>query len=464
MRRSIPLLLVAAALVLGPLASAALAAIDNGPWLVGLTKRGVTVKWESRQDSGTVEYGESQSLGDTVVSTYSNGVHEANLECLRPSTKHYYRVTCGGETSEILWFYTGGERETPFMFVAYGDMRTNQEDHQSVVDGIAEEFPEFILNSGDLVEVAVLPSHWNQFWEVETQVLKNFPCFPVLGNHEMWGGRDIFYDYFVNPWNREMVSRYAFQYGNTYFINIDITIPYFAGSNQHRWVEEQLELASGIPSVKHCIVQAHYPPYSCSNHGEDSVVVSFRDSMTPLFEEYGVDLFFGGHDHNYQRSVVNGITYITAGGGGAPQYSVDPKEWTVVAEQTLNYCMVEINDELVSVTCKRPDGTIIDSFHDEHDFGGEGTGSELPEICADYDFDGDGLTDGTEYSIGTDPYDPDTDGDGYNDGDEVDAGSDPLDPDDVPPGDDDDSGDDDDLIDDDDDDSGGGGDDGGCGC
>ena len=49
------------------------------------------------------------------------------------------------------------------------------------------------------------------------------------------------------------------------------------------------------------------------------------------------------------------------------------------------------------------DGTLIDSFNIDHDFGGQGTGPELPEICADYDFDGDGLTDGTEYSMCTDP-------------------------------------------------------------
>jgi gliding motility-associated-like protein/uncharacterized repeat protein (TIGR01451 family) len=47
--------------------------------------------------------------------------------------------------------------------------------------------------------------------------------------------------------------------------------------------------------------------------------------------------------------------------------------------------------------------------------------------CA-IDTDGDGLFDGQEVNIGTDPNDPDTDDDGINDGDEVFNGSDPLDP------------------------------------
>jgi hypothetical protein len=45
------------------------------------------------------------------------------------------------------------------------------------------------------------------------------------------------------------------------------------------------------------------------------------------------------------------------------------------------------------------------------------------------DSDDDGLTDGEEADLGTDPSDPDTDDDGALDGDEVDAGTDPFDPD-----------------------------------
>ncbi|MGI9548246.1 MAG: gliding motility-associated C-terminal domain-containing protein, partial [Flavobacteriaceae bacterium] len=47
--------------------------------------------------------------------------------------------------------------------------------------------------------------------------------------------------------------------------------------------------------------------------------------------------------------------------------------------------------------------------------------------CA-IDTDGDGLLDGQEIAIGTDPNDPDTDDDGINDGDEVFNNTDPLDP------------------------------------
>ncbi len=44
----------------------------------------------------------------------------------------------------------------------------------------------------------------------------------------------------------------------------------------------------------------------------------------------------------------------------------------------------------------------------------------------DGDYDEDGITNGEEESLGTDPRNPDSDGDGLNDGDELDAGADPL--------------------------------------
>ena len=40
--------------------------------------------------------------------------------------------------------------------------------------------------------------------------------------------------------------------------------------------------------------------------------------LTPWMRRYGVQLYINGHDHNYERSTpIDGITYLTVGGGGA---------------------------------------------------------------------------------------------------------------------------------------------------
>jgi hypothetical protein len=178
----------------------------------------------------------------------------------------------------------------------------------------------------------------------------------------------------------------------------------------------------------------------------------FRNAWVPLFEQYDVDMIFGGHDHTYQHSLVNDIDYIVAGGGGAPLYSVSPESWTVFAAKEYNYIIVEVAGEDVTITAKTPDGTILETFAISGDFGA-GTGKDLPAHCSDLDYDEDGLGDGDELLGCTDPYVADTDGDGFNDGDETAAGSDPCDENSIPETDDDDdvADDDDDTADDDDD-------------
>lgn len=53
-------------------------------------------------------------------------------------------------------------------------------------------------------------------------------------------------------------------------------------------------------------------------------------------------------------------------------------------------------------------------------------GADTDNVVEDIDSDGDGLTDGEEAELGTDPNSVDTDGDGYQDLAEVDAASDPA--------------------------------------
>lgn len=435
--------------------STAHAGITKGPILMDPTKRGVTVSWETLDLNGEILYGAtSANLDQTVeVSGNDGGMLRGKIECLKPDTKYYYQIQSGASTSEVFYFFTGVEPDAPFMFVAYGDTRTNKEDHQLVTDAIIDEHPEFLLHGGDFVDVAVFVWEWNDFFDVFTDLAPYVPLVPVMGNHEFWGGQPFYRKYFATPdHNNDNSSIYSFQYGNTFFINIDVAQLYLVGTAQYNWVVEQFELAASIPSIKHCVVQAHFPPYSASNHGTDTDVLAFRNSFVPLFEEYGVDVIFGGHDHNFQHSEVNGIHYIVTGGGGAPRYSVDPESWTVAWEKALNYIRIDVADDTMTLTAKRADGTVIEQFDVVNDFGGVGGGDELPVPCADGDYDQDGLTDGVEYGMCTDTYIADTDGDTYNDGDEVEAGSDPCDENSTPAGDDDTTDDDttdDDITDDD---------------
>jgi Icc-related predicted phosphoesterase len=82
---------------------------------------------------------------------------------------------------------------------------------------------------------------------------------------------------------------------------------------QTRWLERRLAQRTGFRRI----VVFHHPPYTCGGHlGSASV----QRSWVPLFERYGVRLVLSGHDHNYQRFVQRGVTYVVHGGGGARLY------------------------------------------------------------------------------------------------------------------------------------------------
>jgi hypothetical protein len=82
-----------------------------------------------------------------------------------------------------------------------------------------------------------------------------------------------------------------------------------------------------------------------------------------VFETYGVDAVFTGHDHLYERSLYNGITYIVAGGGGAPLYAPNqnPNPYQQYAEAAYHYCRATMGATSCLIEAVRPDGSVFDS-------------------------------------------------------------------------------------------------------
>ena len=112
---------------------------------------------------------------------------------------------------------------------------------------------------------------------------------------------------------------------------------------------------------------------AAGSHGENGM-----SAVESIFDQYGVDLFFCGHDHHYERShqikgqsavdkgdnlmAGRGTVYIVTGGGGAPLYSVGNKWWTNTAKSIRHYVELVVSDTKISVTARNNSGNKIDSF------------------------------------------------------------------------------------------------------
>jgi hypothetical protein len=88
-----------------------------------------------------------------------------------------------------------------------------------------------------------------------------------------------------------------------------------------------------------------------------------RVNIVPVLERYGVDLVICGHNHNYQRSLVNGITYIVTGGGGAELHPIDqPDPDTEASYNGHHFVVFSVDGGTLLGQAITVDGEVVDEF------------------------------------------------------------------------------------------------------
>ncbi len=136
--------------------------------------------------------------------------------------------------------------------------------------------------------------------------------FPVLGNHD-WITNDAqaYFDYFTLPGNERY---YDFTWGPVHFFALDSNDqePDGVGRSSVQATWFQNAIATSTSAWK--IVYFHHPPYSSGYHGS-------TDWMRWPFAAWGADAVLSGHDHVYERLLVDGIPYFINGLGGGPIYT-----------------------------------------------------------------------------------------------------------------------------------------------
>jgi hypothetical protein len=363
----------ALALALGVLAAASSAWAGSGghfrkgPYLQNIGTSSITIVWESdRSLPGTVEI--TAPPGRPPVQSPADEMHEVVLDRLETGRRYRYAVTVAGQRVEGE-FATAPASGAPFSFVVYGDSRDSTGSHQRVVDRVRDEVPDFLLGTGDMVSEGVSEPDWQDFFEVERELLRQNVLYPSLGNHDRQGrGRtaDNFRKYFSLPENSPDPERYyAFSYGSARFLILDSNAHSFALTDQTEWIEQQLQGARLDPAIRHIFVSMHHPPYSVSLHGGQE---ELREAWTPLFEKYQVAAVFSGHDHVYSRAEASGVRYFISGGAGAALYPRKARSSkldvaaTQYFERVNHYLRVHVYGDLIEVAAIRADGTLIETM------------------------------------------------------------------------------------------------------
>jgi hypothetical protein len=341
----------------------------KGPYLQHVTDSQAVVMFEaSGLVSGRVEYGPAGGgLSKATTSAATGSRHEVTLTDLTPNTRYFYRVRAqragtpsaarpsDALASKVYHFLTApapGD-DSPFVFLAYGDNRSQPKVHSAMVQRMLLEDPSFILNTGDLTEVGVDARQWQtQFFDPARPLMRYAPMWPSLGNHE--GNHVSYYEHFSLPNNE---SWYAFRYGNLEVFALNTAYELGAGSEQLLWFEGALAAST----ARWKVAFFHHPPFSCTA-GRMPGFGPARRHLVPLFERYGVQLVFTGHDHLYGRGEQGGVTYVITGGGGAYTYPPQVEPPNLLCERVHHYCQVRVEGDRLQVRAIDIDGREVDAF------------------------------------------------------------------------------------------------------
>ena len=251
--------------------------------------------------------------------------------------------------------------QKPWKFAFFGDSQGDNHDGpgKGCVNGkvlgtiakeIAEEGPDFVLVAGDLVngwfrnggvDFDTQFDHWKTAME---PVYKSMiPVYPVRGNHEngperlarpplpsklepppgtefllkMSFRRAFMKDHIpLNGPPGEKSLTYSFTHKNAFIVGLDQF-----NIGQHRinrvWLDRELS-ANRSP---HVFVFSHEPAFEVQRKDNMSFFETERDDFWDSIGKAGGQVYFCGHDHLYNRTVIydragNPIRQIVAGTGG----------------------------------------------------------------------------------------------------------------------------------------------------
>jgi hypothetical protein len=328
--------------------------VVKGPYLLRPDATGVLIEWET--DVATP----SKAVVDGKE--YDGGActhHEARISALAPSKAYTYYVQSGDYKSEESSLTTAAGPGERVRFVVYGDNRTNGDAHRRVVEGIEAEGPDFVLNTGDLIDSSNTPE-WQAFFDIEYRLLLHTPIYPTLGNHEAdSGGAGRFAQLFPLGTKDKFGGRvYSADFGDVHIAVLDSNQDF---SPQATWLDADLTAAEAR-GAKHLFVVMHHGPYSGGRmllHGSNGEA---REHIVPVARKHHVDAMFGGHDHFYERGDASGLVYFVTGGGGAPLHPAGTIAETKYAWSHNHYLVVDVAGPQVHYTAKDPTGVAFDQL------------------------------------------------------------------------------------------------------
>lgn len=209
---------------------------------------------------------------------------------------------------------------------------------------------DFVIMLGDNIYGGHRPKDFAAKFEMPYKPLLDagVKFYAALGNHD-----DPNQERLYKPFNMGGERYYTFKKGDAAFFALDSN---YMDPKQLQWLRDNLQKSN----AKWKICYFHHPLYNLGKaHGPD---LDLRSQLRPIFEQYGVDVVFSGHEHVYERvKQQDNIYYFVEGSSGKlNKHDLRPSDQIQAGYDTdRGFMLIEIaGDELYFQAISRVGKTI----------------------------------------------------------------------------------------------------------
>lgn len=345
------------------------------------------VKISANEDmSGAKEFSGTQEKIELagLEGYYSNKV---TVEGLKENTRYLYQVYQDGEWKEIQNYTTKSFSSYSILYVGDPQIgackgQTSTEDEKMNADKKVPMNPDeganlaarndaynwnetlnaalarhpdvsFMISAGDQVNYGNNETEYAGYLGAEA--LRSLPVATTIGNHDSssvqyslhYNNPNIFEEEQYTTGRTAAGTDYYYTYGDVLFIVLD--------TNNYNCATHENVIAKAAaehPEAKWRVVTFHQDIYGSGLDHSDSDGMILRTQLTPIMDEYDIDVVLQGHDHTYSRTYQ-----LTSDGQEHTAYDKSNTDGYGEAFQNQNLCY-DIKSDTVGGTVVNPEGTV----------------------------------------------------------------------------------------------------------
>lgn len=270
--------------------------------------------------------GASAAVDSSLTDGEAYSYNHVTVTGLQPNTTYYYTVEKSGAETEVQTYTTGDFESAQILYVGdpqIGASKGQPQNGEELVadsgaantaarnDGFAwdrtldiavEQNPglDFVISAGDQVNKTGQAKEEEYAGYLAPDALASLPVATTIGNHDSLNP-DYMY-HFYNPnqtgyGETEAGGDYYYSYGSGLFIVLN--------TNNYNVAEHEQAIREAVasdPDATFRIVTIHQDIYGSGLDHSDTDGMILRTQLTPIFDEYDIDVVLQGHDHTYSRT------------------------------------------------------------------------------------------------------------------------------------------------------------------